>query len=233
MTPITLIRGKSIYSDADEAYWINTPYYRLGIFRKDGALIIRDLRLYNDHYIYSDIFQKDQMGDLRRIIPSCIDDALSGNKKVLINDVKDIAAYSTGENIHLDVVTNDNRKKVLQFNTELVYLDDKLMFTIKGKNPILTGIKKFVAGIFLQTALSQKRYFFGGLRFSYVNNHYYLGMMVNPNKIFAVSSNFPYFGVYDFPFQVLIRFRSMPKLNIYSHLLKNFIISPAPKTPPF
>lgn len=202
------------FEPRNEAYWYSSKFYRIGLIKRERELIIRDLRIYPDYFLTNDIFENDTSHQLRKIVPSIIDDALKKNSKTLFSDIEEIGVSRKENEIAISLQEKNGKKHTVSLLPEKILVDKEVIFEASYKNGLSQYIDKLKAVLIINYWLSYPHQWMGSWRFASIDNNFYFGFMVAPDKLIGIRPKFPFFGSFQFPFQTLIRFKSFPKLGI-------------------
>jgi hypothetical protein len=204
----SLVSGIDTHEKRNESYWYNSPYYRVGIFKKDNALFLEDLREYDSGQNFPDMGQGDKNTKLIREIPACIDALTKKNAVQLITDVVKVEIIQTDTEVNMLIYKKDKKIVKITLSPKEIKIDEKIIFSISDPSLISLLLRKvkqsFLAGIVLQN-----HSFVPSFRFSKIENTYYAGISIDPTHLWGIQTRFPFFGSFSFPFQTLVRFQML------------------------
>lgn len=205
------IRGADFFNKENEAFWFSTPFYRVGLIKKGGNIIIEDFRNYGSSGFFGDIYKRDGSIFLQRYLPSCVDSKVDHNGKLLFPDAVKTDFRREGENAVIEVERQNKEKSIILLETDNISIDGKPVLG-KSRDPI--DPRRILIGLFMNYMISAPHYPAGGIKYSVINKQTYLGFMFSAGRLAALTSQYPYFGIFEFPFQTLARFRELPKFNL-------------------
>lgn len=221
--PSFIIGGSHPYNPQAWAYWISTPYYRIGFQADAGRLKVRDFRSYDETYIFPDIAGEDKNYPLKRLLPACIDELLDKNSQDIITEIATINIDRNGNDIELSATTENGEKNTILLQKDKIFLNKEQIFNVFIDDNINHRALDFLKRLIIDQTERKADTISGGIRFSYINGQYYLGWASFPNKLVGVGSIFPFIGTYEFPFQTLVRFRTFPSIDIVSLAVKDLV----------
>lgn len=202
-----------------KAYWYSSASFRIGLMKKDNNLVIRDLVIYKYPYLFADIYKKDTKTTLKRIIPHVIDELLNNNQKILLTDIKEVHLQRLGEDITFTILDKSSNKHEILLQPDKVTLDGQVLFRL----PDTSGIDENISHLLVNYWKDKSYPWTGSWRYSFVDNKYYFGLLISPSRLIGFKSEFPFLGIYDFPFQVLTRFKTLPEINLVKIISANFV----------
>lgn len=212
-----LINGRDYFDKDTVAYWYSTRFYRVGLIQRDGNLSLRDLRLYKNPILFEDIFKADTQHVLKRIIPAIVDEVLNNDGKLLVSNVSQIKIGRKNGDAYLTVYNGNQHEIIL--SESAVSLDGKNIFEIPREN----RQRNILAAAVIDYWKNLPSNWLNSWRFSMVGQKFYFGFMMAPDKLFGLKSEFPFLGVFKFPFQTLVRFKTFPNLDIAKLLSSNLV----------
>jgi len=213
-----LIHSRDYFDTDTVAYWYSTKFYRIGFIRKGDNLYVRDLRIYRNPILFEDVFRQDTQHILKRIIPSIVDEAADNNAELLISNVQKIEV-NRKEDLYLTVFDKNNDKHEIILKEDAVIFDKKNILKTQDKN----RLRAILATMVIDYWKNFPSEWFDNFRFSLVGHKFYFGFMLPPDKLFGLKSELPFFGVFKFPFQTLVRFKTFPHLDIAGILSSNLV----------
>lgn len=222
-SPNFFIEGKDRENPLKRAFWFTTPFYRIGLLQDGSNLKLRDLRIYSKQMMFSDIGDRDTNKILKRIIPPCIIEASEETMPILMKEIDKIESARNGDEIIMKVTKKDKSENILILRTSDVEINGSILFTTKEKIPLNLQLHSLIASFLLSYELHVQKTALFGLRFASINNTYYMGIMIEKDKLMGVQTKFPFLGIFEFPFQVLTRFRTIPQFSI-TRLLSHYFI---------
>ncbi len=202
-----------------ETYWYSSASFRIGLMKKDNNLVIRDLVIYKYPYLFDDIYKKDTKATLRRFIPPILDELTRQNKKLLFSDVIDVHSQRLGEDITLTILDKSSSKHEILLQPDKVILDGRVLFRL----PDTSSADEKTSNLLVNYWQDKSYSWTGSWRYSFVDKKYYFGLMTSPSRLIGFKSEFPFLGIYDSPFQVLIRFKTLPEINLVKMISANFV----------
>jgi len=216
------VESSDYFNRQTKAYWINFPSYRVLILFENNGLILKDLRVYDNARFWADFFDSDRNRDLKRILPACIDSLNMHNEMLLA------AGVDSPELVRID----NSNTFYIQFSTDKKSGPEKLVFSkdgiFSGNENIFDSGRLLVSDNFLTEffmdlmhvyQLKKNRFYGKNIRLSKINGNFYFGLEISPGKLLALTSSYPFGGIYDFPFQILSKFH---RLNIIDNLQPYF-----------
>lgn len=212
-TPDTFVSGADHENPQRTGYWYASPWYRVGLLNDNGQLNIRDLRSYTDAPAAEDVMKKDREEKLKRIVPTAVDDARFDNARVLLEQVETISVQRRDDEIVLDTVSDDNSKHALVLRPQEIVFDGRMLWNVRQERSIGERVRQTLASGMLTYAHVLPHQWNGGIRFSSIAGIDYAGIWLYPEYLYGVSTQFPYFGQFHFPFSVLSHFRAPPKID--------------------
>lgn len=222
----SLVVGTDFTDNKTKSYWYSTPYYRIGIFQKADRMIISDLRVYDSANTFSDIVEKDEHHVLQREIPACLDRFNQRNERILVNNLVSVDLNRNDNSVEMVAVAKDGRKTKILLLEDRIIINDQTLIRFPLTKGIRQMVHKFWVDLAIEANIKGEHGFSGGLRYSYVNNRYYFGWMYDREKLVGLASIYPFFGIFNFPFQTLVRFRTLPEISFAKLLYGNFVSTP-------
>ncbi len=217
-----LIEGFDIDNSTDQAFWYSTLFYRIGLIKRGEQLSIRDLRIYKS-VLSDDIFRADSNTILRRDIFSAIDDAKRQDEKIILGKVKRIDTEKSEDKMNLKILSEDGNYSLLLL-PDRILIDQKVLFgSLDNSKNIAEQIRKKVSLWLIDLYKKRPHKWKAGFRYTYVNGSYYFGIMTAPGELIGLKSTSPFVGRFNFPFQVLTHFKTLPDLDLIQFMLQNFI----------
>jgi len=213
-----------------QALWFSTPFYRVGFVVEKNILRIRDLRLYDEFFLFNDIFEQDKNKQLKRIITSLIDELSSQNSIVLISDTKDIKIVRQDKGILITVTDNLNKVYEVKLEQQNILINKKPLLETEDKNNSRNLLRRLIARLIVDYQVKNVYDWKPSIRYSDIGNVSYFGLWVSPDKLLGVTSSRPYIGLFEFPFQVLSRFKTIPTVDGMMLFSKHFIKNYKPST---
>lgn len=214
-----LVHGRDYFDTDTVAYWYSTKLYRIGLIQQGENLYLRDLRLYENPILFEDIFDKDSQHVLKKIIPSVVDEAADSNGKLLISNVGWIKVDRKNEDLYLTVFDKKNNEHEIILKEDMVIFDKKNLFEVRDKN----RQRDILATVIIDYWKNLPSVWLDSWRFSMIDQKFYFGFMMAPDRLLGLKSEFPFFGVFKFPFQTLVRFKIFPHLDIAKLLSVNLV----------
>lgn len=219
-----LINGNDYLLPSRQAIWYSTPAYRIGLLKEGNSLIVRDLRIYDDSYTYSDLYQQDGNKRLTRIIPGCLDQLLTLNPLSVSQNVKDIEINKKNGGIELNIsLDNSDGKITLDLQSDQMIINNGKSRSYLMRSSPRSGFYNNIKDIIISYELYNDHQFHGGIRYSSINGAFIAGIMTDRNRLTGLSSKYPYLGVFSFPFQTLVRFKSPFPADWLNFLAGHFI----------
>lgn len=222
-SPDYFISGKDIYDSSTKAFWYSTDFYRIGLIREKNVLKMNDFRLYDKSIFYSDTFDRDDNHKLQRIAPAVIDDLVAHNNKILMENVTDEEISRDKEGIIITLKDDKNNKHILNLRQKTVVLDGKPLIEIIDKVTVKEKIKNILGNLLLRYQLFLDHRWRGDFRFSSIDRIYYFGFWFVPNKLFGIKTAWPFIGIFEYPYQILARFKTIEGLDYFKIATKYFI----------
>lgn len=222
-SPNFFIEGKDINSSMYRAFWFTTPFYRIGLLQDGGDLKLRDFRIYSNQLLFSDIGKRDGNETLKRIIPSCITEAAEENMRKIITDVKKIDIARNGDEIEIKGVKKEGNEETILLQSDKVLVNNKIFLNAKEKESFQQKLRTNFFQSFISYTVNASKTAPAGFRFSNINGVNYFGFMIEPDKLIGVQMKPFRIGTFEFPFQVLTRFKTFPQVDIGSLLSGYFI----------
>lgn len=220
--PDIFLKGADFENDDSQAYWYNTSYYRLGLVRLGDKLRIRDLRIY-DNFFSDDTFQSDNKEKLVRIVPSCIDELIKTNPVLIADKIDQVYVDRLVDSVILTYSTQDGQEGILKLSKHKILLNGKLLAEFKQEDGILKMPIRMMQNWIIDYYLQKPAIFFRGLRYSKIDNKLIIGIWLTKDRLYAVSLPPLTVGVYQYPFQTLVRFKQIPTLNIPQIVAMNLV----------
>lgn len=214
-----LISGRDYFNLDSVAYWYSNKFYRLGLIQKGEDLFLRDFRFYKDPIIYDDIFKQDLSHTLKRVIPSVVDEVASNNGRLLISNVGQIKVDRKNEDLYFTIFDKTNNQHEIILSENTVSLDRKNIFEVPKEN----RQRNILAAAVIDYWKNLPSKWLDSWRFSTVAQKFYFGFMMAPDRLLGLKSEFPFLGVFKFPFQTLVRFKTFPHLDIAKLLSSNLV----------
>lgn len=220
-SPSFFVHDTDVSNPHIEAFWYSNKSYRIGLLLKDKSLFIRDLRLYNIPFLYGDIFTNDKNHLLKRVIPAIIDEALNHNEIMLMSHINKIDLQRDGDNLYLLLVDEAGSKHKISFTNESILLDQKQVL----KTPKMANyITQILTKVLMSYWINYPHSWICGWRYSSIEGKFYLGFMIKPDRLIGIKSEMPFLGIFKFPFQVLVRFKSLPQIDL-SRLISVYLVN--------
>jgi hypothetical protein len=206
--PYSFISNERYDNPAMTSYWYNSPYYRARISKIESNLILEDLREYDKNFMFGDVGSADGDIQLTRIVPACIDKLLKKNEKVLVTDVSSLHITRTEDQVVFEVQQTDGKLKKIVLKPQEIQSEYVTLFSVK-KTSWRQNVVNYLKRIFLTFETNRYHSFLGGIRFTKLENAYYLGMTTPSGGFWGIRTTPLYVGSFQFPFQVLVRFKSL------------------------
>lgn len=222
-SPDYFINGQDIDDPNTAAFWYSTSFYRIGLIKEKNVLKIRDLRLYDGNILYNDTFEKDTNHKLQRIVPAVTDELLTHNSKTLIEGIKKEQIERDKEGIIINIIDDKDISHILRLAQRKVILDGKTILDVTDKTNLKEKLRNSLANLLLSYQLILDHKWRGGVRFSYIDRTYYLGLWLTPSKMFGIKTSWPFVGIFDFSYQVLARFKAVEGLDYFKLATKYFV----------
>lgn len=225
-----IVQGVDYENPSTSAVWFSTPFYRVGFVSEKNILKIRDLRIYEEKFLFNDIYDRDKNKQLKRIVPAAIDELINQNSLVLISDIKNINIIREDEDFIILVVDNLDKLYEIKLDADTIFFNKKPILEIDGRNNIFNKFSSIIASLLIKYQVGMEYNWKPSIRFSSINKSDYFGLWASPDKLFGISTIKPYVGVFEFPFQILSRFKTIPDVNVMRIISKYFINSYKPST---
>lgn len=215
--PSFFIKSNDYMDKTIETFWYSSANYRIGLLKKEDNLVIRDLVIYKYSYLFDDIYKKDTKTTLRRIIPAIIDGLARQDEKIIFSEIKEIHTQRSGEDILLTIFNKNKHEILLQ--SDQIKLDGRVLF----KLPDISNSSEQITDFIVNYWRDKSSFWKSSWRYSFVDKKYYFGLMISPNRLIGIRSKSPFLGVYDFPFQVLVRFKTLPEFDLVKNISAYFV----------
>lgn len=222
----SLVVGTDFTDNKTKSYWYSTPYYRIGIFQQENELIISDIRVYDSATTFSDIVEKDENHVLQREISACLDRFNQRNERILVNNLVSVDLNRNENSVEMVATAKDGKKTKIFLLEDRIIIDDQLLLRFPLSKGIRQIAHKLLAGLAIEANIAGEHGLVGGLRYSYVNNQSYFGWMFKKDRLIGLTSKYPFFGIFNFPFQTLVRFKTLPEISFAKLLYGNFVSTP-------
>ena len=207
-----------IKSEDNKAFWYNSPYYRAGFVEIGGKLFLRDLRVYKSDYLESDLVDLDTRTFLYRIIPAQIDDLVYKNAKLIATNVYSISLNrKEGGRWIGEIRTGNKKEQLIMGEKELKIGNNNLLSFSSEKSNFRHKLSKF---LFLLSTIEFPQIPFPRLVWSTIDNRKIIGLE-NGTRVLGLKTRPLQIGAFDFPFQTLVRFKSLPFPNLYRILFRS------------
>lgn len=217
------IKGTAVDNQKEEAFWYSTSFYRIGIFKREDLLSVRDLRIYSKPLLFDDIFWSDSNPVLQRAVFALTDDAKRHDEKIIFRGVKRIDTEKSEDKINLKIFSEDGIHSLL-LQPDRILIDQKELFgNLDNDRNLAELIRNKISLWLIDLYKDRPHKWKASWRYTYVNGNYYFGIMTAPEELIGLKSVFPFVGRFNFPFQVLTRFKTLPDLDLVSLILRNFI----------
>ena len=141
----------------------------------------------------------------------------------IITDAKKIDIARNGDEIEMKVVKKDGKEETILLQTEKVIVNSKTLFSLQEKTSLRNKLWTVFSHFLVSYQVNASKAFPSSFRFSNINGVNYFGFMTEPDKLIGVQMKPFRMGTFEFPFQVLIRFKTLPQLDIGSFLSGYFI----------
>lgn len=211
--PAFFLSGPDYQDPNLEAFWYSSMFYRIGFVKSNNKLTVRDFRIYPDYLYFDDLYTHDAKHNLERIIPGIIDSAVLNNAKILFSNITEFSITRKKETVEISLRENDLKDHKILLLPDKVTIDNAEIIITAPKNRLTESIKRLASRILLKYWISYPHFWQGDFRFSKIDNISYFGYMPSPDLLIGIKSAYPFIGSFQFPFQVLSRFRTFPKLN--------------------
>ncbi len=224
LSPNYFIKGKDIVNQQNEAFWFSSPLYRIGLIMEKGELKIRDLRSYNQNFIFLDFVSRDRNTKLERIIPPLIDASQKDKDKLLFSKVKQIQTQRMKKDMLINIEVLEQGSHDLTLTTDEIFLDNRSIYKFENKNNLLGKLERELLNAWLYYSLVKNHSWSPSIRWSYIENNYYFGYWIKPELYIGIRNAYPYLGKFYFPFQILTRFKTIPSYD-FSNILAFYFIN--------
>lgn len=230
-SPSYFIEGTDYENPNIAALWYTSPFYRVGLLKDQNRLQIRDFRLYDKNFLFTDIFERDNNRQLKRIITPLIDDLNIKNGINLISDIKDLKInYKAQDYLEITALDNFDKIHVIVLEPKTIFINKKPIIEIEDKNKLLERVNKNIVRLIVDYQVRDDYNWTPSIRFSLIENVWYFGLWTGKTKLIGFRTTRPFIGVFDFPFQVLARFKTIPALDGMSIVSEYFINNYKPST---
>lgn len=207
-------------SNGVKSYWYGRENYRINIIKEGADFIIRDFRRYDD-FIFADVFDRDSKPILERYLPSCIDGMLKKNSVVLFSDVTSVNYDRITDGVLFTVKEKSGKKDEVILNNRGVMINDRYLFELMDDNrSVMSNLVKKFALIY---NIHQDHNRYSALSLSEVEGVKYFGVFIPPETFVGLTSKFPYLGRKKLPFQILSRFKNVPRIDPVNFLFTNLV----------
>ena len=115
--------------------------------------------------------------------------------------------------------------KILLLEDRII-IDGQLLIGFPLSKSITQSAQRLLTDLIIEANINGEYGFAGGLRYSYINHQYYFGWMYDRDRLIGLTSVYPFFGIFNFPFQTLVRFKTMPEISFAKLLYENFVSEP-------
>ena len=209
-SPLSLVIVGQDYDDSNsKAFWFNFSKYRSYIAYEKNQLILKDLRIYKKESFYSDLFYKDANTKLERIVPSCIDNARFGQKIILLDEIKSVNVIRFGNGFILKTINKNGKENIISLSNDGIRLGNKEIIPLT--------INKLESNLFTDNFLNLIFSFQRSRRskskvipaYSKIGGSFYFGLPFYPDKLVGITDKLPFIGIFEFPFQVLSKFKTI------------------------
>ncbi len=222
----SLVVGTDFTDNKTKSYWYSTPYYRIGIFQKVDKLIISDLRVYDAAYTFPDIVEGDKNHVLKREIPACLDRFDQRNERIMVNNLVSVETNRNESRVEIIAKALEGKLTKILLLEDRIIIDGQLLIGFPLSKSITQSAHRLLTNLIIEANINGEHGFAGGLRYSYVNHQYYFGWMYARDRLIGLTSVYPFFGIFNFPFQTLVRFKTMPEISFAKLLYENFVSEP-------
>lgn len=190
----------SHFLEKGDSFWYMNQFFRVGIVKDDGKLMLRDLRYFKNTPNRADYFA-DKRQFLERRTNALVDQVTKGNQIVLETEGK----LNIEENFDRLAIFTDNIKMIIDQNGAMInenqLVDNRKIFSGNIKFTLSTSVLRFKD--FLSTLLSIFKY-------SRIESMNIIGVQISGNRIIGIGNSGLQYKSYDF--QTLAKFKSPASL---------------------
>jgi len=219
-TPNSLIVGGNLLdskSSYPQAFWFNTSNYRAGLVYDGSNIKILDLRSYGKSNMNKDLILPDTSEFLDRLIPGEVDNLSLGNAQTIFSNIASLHYAFDGSKATFIITDKTNYQHNLELTSHGIKLDESNLWNAEEFKPNIKQLLFLNIILFENQIRLNSRFRLG---YSSINNVKYFGFVQYPSQFIGFRSNPPYFGIFNFSFQTLVRFKGLPQLDLNRLLFK-------------
>jgi hypothetical protein len=211
------LRSNVLTDSDDQLIWYSNNNYRIGLIKKGDEFKIIDIHYYPLNMIYADLHSKDNSEILKRYLPNCLQ-YTKDNSILLISDVFSIDYQNLEDNIIQFRKSTGESSKLYLYKDEVKF-NNKQILTVKNsfKDRFLNFL---LVKIFYKVV--EKPINMIQLKYTYINNKYYYGLVYKNDLFFGLTSEYPFIVNYKFKKNILAFFKTIPSLSYEDIFLKYF-----------
>ncbi|OGG17291.1 hypothetical protein A3D78_05550 [Candidatus Gottesmanbacteria bacterium RIFCSPHIGHO2_02_FULL_39_14] len=204
----SVISGPGYLDNSRQGYWFNYPRYRAYFVREGETLIFKDLRIYDPPFFFNDVFYKQTGKNLNLIVPACLDGALTGKNLIIARNIRDLRFTRLKDRFFLEFVANNKKNQLLLTPDDIVF-NSRRIFISRGNFLINNFLIRNFYDLILAIQTGRPDNLKITPLFSRIDNVYYFGLPFYPDKLLGIKSRWPFLGIFNFPFQVLSKFKTV------------------------
>lgn len=203
-----------------QSYWYGTENYRINLVKEGNHITVRDFRLYQD-FLFPDVLERDNNPVLERYLPSCIDTVLTKNPLLISSTAKSVNFERKTDEVILTVTEISGKKNIIKMDPHGIVINDIL---ITGSDDWKSNpVRKLVSEGTLNYIIHQDQFRYPSLVYSQIQGSRYLGLYLPPDLFAGFTGKFPFFSIKSLPFQVISRFKVLPKTDPVVSLFSNLV----------